>query len=1694
MDKKKKSLGKKILHFIGKSLLVLALLFTTLVLVIRSPWGQDKIIHQVTKYVSKQTATKFSIDKFFLTFDGNLNIQGLYLEDQAQKTLLSFDELELSIPLMTIFKQQQIDLKYIHINGLESTIYRNKNQDFNYQFLIYAFASEEEDKEESESELEFLLGKIQLTNTNLSYLDEEEGLDAEIYLGDFLVRIDVFDLSNLNFEIDEIFLGNSDLQLKQYAVEKVAEVSGDEKTIDQSLPNLKINNFQLSKLNTEIQFFDDDYSAFISNFNWNLIELNLDQKKVSWKDLILNDAVVNMNVSSPKDNEKEKTNEEVSFEWPDWEIAFDQLLIKNQKFTQTTKGEGLSKKAFDAGNFQLDQLYFELAKVSYVPTDKNLKAQLKQFQFEEFTGLSLKNSRLQLQVSDQGIQLEQLQINALENELRGNLAIQFSQLSDFINQPENFSFFDLNLAGYFQLSELEKLIPNFQKNDALVKLARHPIQSKIEMKGSSENLEIKPSFVLWNKTKINLAGGIQHALKDIQSFQLNTYQIQTNKQDILVWLDEEYVDNLTLPNAINLQGSLKNKANLWTTKSKLKTDLGNLALAGNVNLGEEIDFNFSTQIEELALEKILQNDNLSPLSVHFESKGKYKDVAHIDFDFSLDIEQFELNNYSIAGLQVKSKLQDSKGDFSLTFEDENLDFVLNSTVELADNFYVFQPELVVNGIDFYNLGWLNEDIKAKFTVQSEFRGIPEEFDFRLSIPEFVSMYKNTSYQLNGLDLEAQIGPKHTNLKTKSKFLNTQLKANKHPSDLVEASWNYIQKYITDFTPEEEEIDASKIDLEWDMQLVNVPLLSEVYLADLKEMDTLKLSLDFKEEKNEIRANVSLPHLIYKDIELNKLAINVNANPTKADFSFGFDQLESGGFQIAKTLFSGQYEDEFWKLTLEAFQGDDPFFYIRSFIEKEEEYWVYSLDDDELILNSQNWEAHPKNYIQFGNQSLSFSNFEIERKQQKLAIRNDLSVEDEHFGLLFNNFKLGTLTSYFHPDALFAKGEINGDLIVVKPFEQIGFLADLSIDDLYIKEKEIGRFQLHASADGSNTYATEMELLGEQIELFAQGKYFYENEQPTLDVGAQLKRLSLSLVEFYIPEIIEESQGEISSDFKLKGPTNELTYRGDIRMKDLGFKAKAVNTKFYFGDEKVSFNQDEIEFKKFTIADAQKNKFITTGKIYIDPLSNPKFDLNFKAEKFQLLDAERDESTAYYGKVNFDLNAQLTGNLNIPKLELDFKLNKSTDFTFVIPESQADVVDREGVVMFVNKSNPDDILTRTTEHEFNQLIKGFDIEAKIKISPRAKITVIFNQRTGDQIQLQGEGDLLAQVEPNGNIDLSGTYEVNEGFFEINLYNLVTRKFSLAQGSKVSWYGDPYNADLDIRAVYKLDTSPSALMASQIASEASSVQNRYRRQLPFWVYLDVEGSLSSPYLSFGLDMPEEQRSAINGTVYARINQLNQQEDELNKQVFSLLVLNRFYPESGSDGSQGGAAALARNNLNQALADQLNTFSNKLTGNTGIELNFDINSYTDFETGVGQERTDVDVSAQKKLFNDRLVVEAGSQVNVQGDQRPGESNVALGNVSVEYLITEDGRWKARGFRKSEYENVIDGQVFVSGIALIFTREFNEFEELWKSLFATSKKLEELEKEELEEAEEMEQDQEKNNENEDPKSTPQARIENEE
>ncbi|HSM64586.1 MAG TPA: translocation/assembly module TamB domain-containing protein, partial [Gillisia sp.] len=632
--------------------------------------------------------------------------------------------------------------------------------------------------------------------------------------------------------------------------------------------------------------------------------------------------------------------------------------------------------------------------------------------------------------------------------------------------------------------------------------------------------------------------------------------------------------------------------------------------------------------------------------------------------------------------------------------------------------------------------------------------------------------------------------------------------------------------------------------------------------------------------------------------------------------------------------------------------------------------------------------------------------------------------------------------------------LSGDLIVEDPFKETGILANLEILDMEVIEAPLGRLTLNAKSIGANSYDFNLAIKEGNVDLDLTGDYIADEIAAKLNLDLDLNKFNMLALDGFSRGEITNGSGFVSGNMKVSGTTLEPKYNGEFQFNDAKFEVAMLNASFLFEKELLKLDNEGIYFNNFKIQDENANSFVVDGSIFTETYLNPSFDLNFVANNFKVLNSTKEDNDLFYGVASFDATAKLTGDLLLPKLDLDLEVGPDTNITYIVPEAELDIVEREGVVIFVNRENPDDILTKTKEESV--VISGYEINANISVDDSAVFNMVIDQETGDNISASGEGDLLFSVLPNGRTTLSGRIEISSGHYEMSLYNLVKRRFEIVDGSTITWTGDPYDANLNASAVYRVETSASGLMASQIAGADQSVASKFRQELDFLVYLNVDGEVMQPVLSFNLDMPEEEQGAIGGQVYGRVQQLNQQEGELNKQIFSLLVLNKFFPESGNDGSGGGTATIARDNLNNALSDQLNLLSDKILGKSGLELDFGLDSFTDYQGENPQERTQLSVTAQKKLMDDRLIIRVGSNLDIQGsDQTQGETNPLIGNVSLEYLLTENGRFRLKGFRLNRFDNVIDGQLIVSGIALIFTQEFNKFKELFeKAVIEEAKK----------------------------------------
>jgi hypothetical protein len=234
-------------------------------------------------------------------------------------------------------------------------------------------------------------------------------------------------------------------------------------------------------------------------------------------------------------------------------------------------------------------------------------------------------------------------------------------------------------------------------------------------------------------------------------------------------------------------------------------------------------------------------------------------------------------------------------------------------------------------------------------------------------------------------------------------------------------------------------------------------------------------------------------------------------------------------------------------------------------------------------------------------------------------------------------------------------------------------------------------------------------------------------------------------------------------------------------------------------------------------------------------------------------------------------------------------------------------------------------------------------------------------------------------------------------------------------------------------------------NEISAMSESERNKYRNLLTFNVYLKMTGFMSSPEISFDIQLAPGDRGALNGSINSKLAQLREDETELNKQVFALLTLKRFIGENpldnGNDG--GGLTSASRSSASKVLTQQLSNLSDKYVN--FVDLDLGVNSFEDYSTGQEQGRTQLQVGVSKQLLNDKVSVHVGGNVELEGERaKQNNASDVAGNISIDYKLTKDGRYKLKAFRENQYENPIEGELTKTGMGIIYVRNYNSFREL--------------------------------------------------
>jgi len=384
-----------------------------------------------------------------------------------------------------------------------------------------------------------------------------------------------------------------------------------------------------------------------------------------------------------------------------------------------------------------------------------------------------------------------------------------------------------------------------------------------------------------------------------------------------------------------------------------------------------------------------------------------------------------------------------------------------------------------------------------------------------------------------------------------------------------------------------------------------------------------------------------------------------------------------------------------------------------------------------------------------------------------------------------------------------------------------------------------------------------------------------------------------------------------------------------------------------------------------------------------------------------------------------------------EIDVDARTAAGTDIHFPIGGS-TEVSD----IGFINFVSTD---TGTVEEPPIDLT-GVTLDMQVEVTPDAHFELIFDPTVGDIISGRGRGNIEMSVGQTGRFDMRGQVEISDGDYLFTLQNVVNKRFQLQPGGTIMWFGDPLDAHLDLQATYRVRAPLYDIMYEK--------NDAYRRRVPIDVVMQLRDRLLNPEINFEIRLP-----SVDEAVRTQVNSAMSTEDELNRQVFALIVLNRFVPPpSYAQSQEGRGGNVAGTTGFELMSNQVSNWLSRLSSDFDLGVNYRLGD------NISQDEFEVAVSTQ--LFEERLLLSTNLGV-AYGQQTTQNTNTLIGDFLVEYLLTQDGRLRLKAFSQSNDRNLnrTDQALTTQGAGLAYRVEFDN---IWDRFFGWlgPKRKEEIER----------------------------------
>lgn len=1151
--------------------------------------------------------------------------------------------------------------------------------------------------------------------------------------------------------------------------------------------------------------------------------------------------------------------------------------------------------------------------------------------------------------------------------------------------------------------------------------------------GQISNLKTKDVYIRYGKRSYFKGKARFRGLPDVDEtyMDIQAEEAATDHSDLSYLLMTDAIPSqISNAGLINFKGHFNGFIHDFVTDGRFVSEIGELSSDMNMKIpaGSELpSYSGRFALNGFNVGAFYKNKELGTADMSAQIQGQGFLLKDLRASFTTDIKRIQFHGYDYIGTTAGGTLYNKKFTGNLTTRDPNVGLDFHGTVDLHGKEPIYKFTAQLKEAALYPLHFDSNQTILSTQMNIDVRGKnTDNLAGKIYFNEITIDRGNLHYPLRKIQVDADTRSEKGFISLRSDIADADISGvfdlAALPTSLQYVFHHYLPAYVDAVNK------PFKQDFIYHAEIKNTDIISKLLLPRMK-VGSGSISGSFSSAADDIELQITNSLFSWDQLVMKDIVLKANKAPAgnrlKISQTLGEFSLNDS-VRFSNITFNGQLQNDSFNYRLISNEPGQPYNcdwngYIFFSGDSVDMHW----NDSRMLVQRKNYNILPGSRILFANSKINFQGFGLTSQSERITADGYLGEDqDDALDLAIDRFDIGFINSFVKTIDEGLHGFASGKLTVKRGLGRPVFIANVLCEKTIAGPDTLGDVKLYTNYDDeSNTVQLESSVVAGYLKGCEARGTIDLNKDTKLFLEVNVPKTPVARFAWYARPLASGLEGSVSGKFKVRGTPTSPLVTGRVFFDDCRFTVDYIKTRYSF-NQHFDLYENYIDLNRFYIFDENGHTGLVSGRVYHQNYENLRYDIHIDNCKSLLcLNTGKKDNTLYYGKAYASGNAYFSGTPDDFAMELNAKSEKGT--VICIPLGAPEEAGNVDFIRFVRK---DSALVKTGKVQGPDL-SGLRMNFNFEMTPDAEIQLVFDEALGDIMKGSGNGNLRMEIDTRRNFKMYGQYTVEKGEYLFTALNVFQKKFYIKPGGTISWDGGPLDAKMNLSAYYRVRTSPDPLLLS--TGVASGTSGNVSPKIAVDCNLFIKGLLFSPDIKFGISFPEiESQNSDNNTVLNTVlKQVENDNEELNRQIFSLMMLKQFLPRQGTS-SGISAGLISQGSLTATVSDMISAqMSNWLSQVApGWEINFNYNPGNVDQT----QKRQVILQLVKHFLNDKLIVE-GSVTNNEQAANPWQYN-----FSSQYIISKDGRMRVKAFSRSNNNVIYNQNVTTHGVGFFYRKEF--------------------------------------------------------